>query len=85
MDLEYVELTTNAIMGQPAFALATEQELNEKVESDASLWKERKWRKWMQESRSGPTPPGRSLSHAEALLPIHSTNRAPCLSLRLNT
>lgn len=34
VDLKYIGLTTNAVMGQPAFVLATEQDIKEKVKSE---------------------------------------------------
>lgn len=34
MDLKYIVLATNVVVGQHAFVLATEQELSEKVNSE---------------------------------------------------
>lgn len=79
----FTVLTMNAVAGQPAFVLATEQELSEKVKSECKSMEERKLREWMQGSRNAPTPPCFSLSHAKALPPTHSTNQAPRLSLSL--
>lgn len=82
VDWKYIVLTMNAVVGQTAFVLATEQEFNETVKSECESVEGEKTEQ-MQRSKSAPTLPCCSLPHAETLLLIYSTKQAPCLSLRL--